>query len=103
MTSLRAKLISIRFKLEIFYVFFFLFYSILEDGAFAFRGLPYAVPPLEERRWLKAEPLNNISYCWDEILLAHNSTPTCLQIHSNGSTSGVENCLTLDVVTPFVR
>ncbi|XP_044737162.1 neurotactin [Chrysoperla carnea] len=77
--------------------------GILEDGAFAFRGIPYAVPPIDERRWLKAGALNDLKYCWDDVLIAHNATPACAQIHSNGSTSGVESCLTLDVVTPYVR
>src|SRR5699024_10473310 len=41
--------------------------------------------------------------CWNDTFLAHNATETCLQIHSNGTISGNEDCLTLDVITPYVR
>lgn len=80
-----------------------LFYRILHKGAIAFRGIPYARPPVGELRFKPAKPLNSISYCWNGTLLAHNETDYCLQIYGNGSTAGVEDCLTLDVVTPYVR
>lgn len=77
----------------------------MEDGAVAFRGVPYARPPVGELRFKPAKPLNSISYCWNNTtpLLAHNATDYCLQIYSNGTIAGVEDCLTLDVVTPYVR
>lgn len=79
------------------------YYSILEDGAFAFRGIPYALPPTEENRWKPAQPLNRLESCWNGTLKAHNATPSCLQIYGNGTNDGVEDCLTLDVITPHVR
>ncbi|KAL3266643.1 hypothetical protein HHI36_010806 [Cryptolaemus montrouzieri] len=77
--------------------------GLVEDSAVAFRGIPYARPPIDELRFKYAKPLNDIKYCWNGTFYAHNATDNCLQIHSNGSISGVEDCLTLDVVTPYVR
>lgn len=78
-------------------------YSLLEDSAFAFRGIPYARPPVGDLRFKFAQPLNRQEYCYNGTFLAHNATEHCLQIHSNGTVTGVEDCLTLDVVTPKVR
>lgn len=77
--------------------------GIIEDSAVTFRGIPYARPPVGDLRFKYAQPLNNINHCWNGTFLAHNSSDTCLQIHSNGSISGSEDCLTLDVITPYVR
>lgn len=75
----------------------------LEDGAFAFRGIPYAIPPTGENRWKAAQPLDRIEYCWNGTLLAHNATDVCSQLYADGKIGGIEDCLTLDVVTPYVR
>lgn len=75
----------------------------MEDSSFAFRGIPYAIPPLAERRFKPAELINNISYCWNGTFKAHEATPHCWQIFANNSEDGVEDCLTLDVITPHVR
>ncbi|XP_066246878.1 neurotactin [Euwallacea similis] len=75
----------------------------MEDSSFAFRGIPYAIPPIGNLRFKYAQPLNQIEYCWNATLKAHNATPTCLQVLGNGSITGVEDCLTLDIVTPYVR
>ncbi|CAL7933439.1 unnamed protein product [Xylocopa violacea] len=77
--------------------------GISEDGAFAFRGIPYALPPLENRRWQPAEPLKKIEHCWTNVYLAHNSTNTCWQRESSGRFVGTEDCLYLDIFTPEVR
>ncbi|KAF5284564.1 hypothetical protein FQR65_LT02390 [Abscondita terminalis] len=79
--------------------------GVVEDGAVAFRGIPYARPPVDDLRFKSAKPLNSISYCWNNSspLLAHNATDYCLQIYGNGTVAGSEDCLTLDVVTPYVR
>lgn len=73
------------------------------DEAFAFYGIPYARPPIGDLRFKHARPLNNLDYCWNGTFIAHNETDVCLQILSNGTIVGKEDCLTLDVVTPFVR
>lgn len=77
--------------------------SLRNDGAVAFRGIPYARPPIDEFRFRPAQPLNDISYCWNETLLAHNTSDVCMQFSSNGTIIGSEDCLTLDVVTPYVK
>lgn len=73
------------------------------DGAFAFYGIPYARPPVGDLRFKYAQSLNSLDYCWNGTFLAHNETDVCLQILSNGTVVGKEACLTLDILTPFVR
>lgn len=73
--------------------------GIVEDSAYAFRGIPYAI----HQRFRPAEPIDSYNGCWNGTLEAHNATPVCWQIFGNGSIDGVENCLTLDVITPYVR
>lgn len=78
--------------------------GVLEDTfAFAFRGIPYAIPPVGENRWKPAQAIDNVDGCWNGTLKAHNSTPVCWQIYANGSVDGTEDCLKLDVITPHVR
>lgn len=77
--------------------------GILEDSSFAFRGIPYAQPPIGENRWKAAQAIDNVDGCWNGTLRAHNSTPVCWQIYANGSVDGTEDCLKLDVITPHVR
>ena len=60
----------------------------MEDSAFAFRGIPFARPPIGDLRFRYAEPLNKIEYCWNGTFLAHNATPPCLQILENGTITG---------------
>lgn len=77
--------------------------GILDDGAVVFRGIPYARPPIEDLRFKPAELLDDIDYCWNDTLKAHNASAVCYQLYANGTTVGQEDCLTLDVVTPSVR
>lgn len=77
--------------------------GMLEDSAYAFRGIPYAVPPIGDMRWRPAKLIDNIEDCWNGTFQAHNSTQACWQIYANGSMDGTENCLNLDVITPHVR
>lgn len=77
--------------------------GVMEDSAFAFRGIPYAVPPVGENRFRSARVIDNIDDCWNGTLKAYNSTPVCWQIFANGSIDGTEDCLHLDVITPHVR
>ncbi|XP_051155646.1 neurotactin isoform X2 [Leptopilina boulardi] len=76
--------------------------GILEDGGYAFRGIPYAVPPISNRRWQPAEPLRRIENCWTGTYSAHNNSIHCWQFDSSGRISGTEDCLKLDVFTPKV-
>ncbi|XP_011297969.1 neurotactin [Fopius arisanus] len=77
--------------------------GVLEDGGFAFRGIPYALPPLDALRWTAAQPVNRIENCWNDTYLAHNSSNSCWQRDALGNPSGDEDCLYLDVFTPQVR
>ncbi|KAH8303584.1 hypothetical protein KR018_003990 [Drosophila ironensis] len=77
--------------------------GVKEDGAFAFRGIPYAKPPVDKLRWRPAELIDSIDGCWNDTLQTHNSSVVCTQRLGNGTTVGDEDCLYLDVVTPHVR
>ncbi|KAH8368827.1 hypothetical protein KR200_003994 [Drosophila serrata] len=77
--------------------------GVKEDGAFAFRGIPYAKPPVDKLRWKPAELIDDINLCWNDTLPTHNSSVVCTQRLGNGTTVGDEDCLYLDVVTPHVR
>lgn len=76
--------------------------GLVEDSAVAFRGVPYAKPPVDSMRFEPAEVIDNIEFCWNGTLKAHNSTAECLQV-TNGEIQGAEDCLKLDIVTPEVR
>lgn len=77
--------------------------GLKEDSAFAFRGIPYAVPPKDEYRWTAAQKIENINDCWNGTLKAHESGQICSQRLENGTIVGDEDCLYLDVITPHVR
>ncbi|CAB3225000.1 unnamed protein product [Arctia plantaginis] len=77
--------------------------GVLDEGVYKFYSIPYAVPPVGQRRFTYAQPLNNISHCWNDTLNARRKGPLCLQFLENVTITGDENCLTLDVVTPHVR
>ncbi|XP_045526166.1 neurotactin [Pieris brassicae] len=77
--------------------------GLLDEGVYKFYGIPYASPPIDERRFSYAQPLNNLSLCWNDTLRALEPTPRCMQFLENRTIIGEEDCLTLDVVTPHVR
>ncbi|KAI5641959.1 carboxylesterase family domain-containing protein [Phthorimaea operculella] len=77
--------------------------GIRDEGVYKFYSIPYAVPPIGDRRFTYARALNNISLCWNDTLPVHTPGPLCLQFLENGTITGEEDCLTLDVVTPHVR
>ncbi|CAG9855985.1 unnamed protein product [Phyllotreta striolata] len=77
--------------------------GLMEDSSFAFRGIPFARPPIGDLRFKYAQPLDKLDYCWNGTFIAHNDSGVCLQILGNGTLIGKEDCLTLDVVTPYVR
>ncbi|CAH2091855.1 unnamed protein product [Euphydryas editha] len=77
--------------------------GILDDQVYNFYSIPYAVPPIEDKRFTYAQPMNNVSMCWNGTLEVHEPGPLCLQFLENGTITGDEDCLTLDIVTPHVR
>ncbi|XP_033741764.1 para-nitrobenzyl esterase-like [Pecten maximus] len=73
---------------------------------YAFRGIPYSLPPTGSRRWKPPVPLNKASgNCWDGTFQAFNYGNTCMQRNpENRSTIlGSEDCLYLNVWTPTIN
>lgn len=68
------------------------------DGYRVFRGLPFAAPPVGERRWLAPRPVTP----WTVTRPATASGPPCVQPPDFliGELSSDEDCLYLEVTTP---
>ncbi|WP_295645011.1 carboxylesterase/lipase family protein [uncultured Corynebacterium sp.] len=72
-----------------------------ENGVAAFRGIPYAEPPIGDRRFKRAQPKTP----WREVYHADESGPYCAQYRpapkkTGGRRFGSEDCLWLNVVVP---
>ncbi len=68
--------------------------GVLEDGVVAFKSIPYAAPPIGERRWRPPERVEP----WDGELRADTWPPPCLQVtRSMNESFGQEDCLYLNV------
>lgn len=74
-----------------------------EGDVYSFRGIPYAVPPTNDRRFKAAKPIEHIKDCWNGTLNAQDPSPNCWQLFANSSYGGTEDCLKLDNITPNVR
>ncbi|XP_051154447.1 uncharacterized protein LOC127277388 [Leptopilina boulardi] len=61
----------------------------------AFLGIPYAKPPIADRRFKNPEPAEN----WNGIRSAHSFENACPQ-NDNGKIFGKDDCLYLNVYTP---
>ncbi|KAJ8954408.1 hypothetical protein NQ318_011082 [Aromia moschata] len=74
-------------------------YSKSYRGYYAFKGIPYARPPIGSLRFKPPlEPLR-----WSNILTTQEDAPHCLQknyLFSNPRIIGSEDCLYLNVYTP---
>ena len=79
-----------------------------EEGAHAFKGIPYAAPPVGELRWQEPQAVA----AWDEVLDASNFGARCPAAEEepsleegNGDLTpiGEEDCLFLNVWTPADR
>lgn len=76
-----------------------------ESDAIRWLGIPYAAPPLGERRWQPPAPL---TACWREPRDATAWAPACAQVPQSQTTpfdpdapiAGQEDCLTLNVWRP---
>ncbi|MBB1259076.1 carboxylesterase family protein [Streptomyces alkaliterrae] len=67
----------------------------VSDRARIFQGIPYAAPPVGDRRWRAPEPAPG----WDGTRDARKPGPRCPQ-PLDGLLAGDEDCLYLDVTTP---
>jgi len=71
----------------------------LEDGMVAFRGIPYAAPPVGELRWRPPQEVQP----WEGVRDASAFGPACMQFALGGSqrtpTGMSEDCLTVNVWT----
>jgi para-nitrobenzyl esterase len=69
------------------------------DGDAVFRGIPYAAPPLGERRWRPPGPV----VPWDGVRDVSRPAPACLQKSEGWNRAhwlyASEDCLTLDIRT----
>lgn len=70
-----------------------------ETGVAAFRGIPYAEPPVGERRFRRAQPITP----WQGTFDARTSGEYCYQFRNKAvGWIGSEDCLWLNVVVPQV-
>lgn len=66
-----------------------------ENGVYAWRGIPYAEPPVGELRFKPARPVSN----WNGVKNAASFGPICHQDRKNAVMS--EDCLTLNIWSPM--
>ena len=77
--------------------------GVVEDGVRAFRGIPFAAPPVGDLRWKPPQPVEP----WGQATLpAHSFGPQCMQsgfpagsVFSGPPTPTAEDCLYLNVWT----
>ncbi|XP_033222593.1 esterase FE4-like [Belonocnema kinseyi] len=66
----------------------------------AFRGIPYAEPPIGNLRFSSPLPAKR----WEGIFSAEKEIPPCFQIpRGKGKVIGNEDCLYLNVFTPLIK
>jgi para-nitrobenzyl esterase len=76
--------------------------GVRESGANVFRAIPYALPPVGERRWRPPAPMPR----WDGIRPAERAGVACMQPpmaagpYNRGQVAMDEDCLTLDITAP---
>lgn len=76
--------------------------GLREGGVNVFRAIPYALPPLGERRWRPPAPMPK----WKGVRAAQTMGVACMQPpmapgpYNRGKVAMSEDCLTLDVTAP---
>lgn len=77
--------------------------GVFRKGSYVFRGIPYAAPPVGERRWLPPEPAEP----WGGVRPAKEFAPTAPQspmeiqfLEPPGKQPQSEDCLYLNIWTP---
>ncbi len=77
-----------------------------KDGAYSFKGIPYAVPPVGEHRWRPPADLVELGQCWQGVYDATRFRSICAQVQplrKDGQVMGQEDCLHLSVWTPSLK
>ena len=73
---------------------------VASDGGAAFKGIPFASPPVGELRWREPQPVKP----WTDIRDAPTFRPACTQLSETWNDADVptstEDCLYLNVATP---
>src|SRR5438270_64454 len=67
----------------------------IEDGLTVYRGIPFAAPPIGDRRWQGPQSAAK----WEGVKQAVNFGPPCVQSAGRGPAPS-EDCLYLNVWTP---
>ena len=71
--------------------------GFVSGGTLAWLGLPFAAPPVQERRWTApADPA-----AWTEVRSATQFAAECTQRDSSGVSVGSEDCLYLNIWRPL--
>lgn len=73
----------------------------IEQGVIAFKGIPYAAPPVGNGRWAPPQPVK----AWSGIRRAQHFAPDCMQLPTPGDAAPLrtisnEDCLYLNVWRP---
>ena len=73
--------------------------GLIQDDVAAYKGIPYAAPPLGELRWAPPQPVS----AWTEPLAATDFCHDCMQVTGPESiqTEPSEDCLCLNVWRPY--
>ena len=79
----------------------------VECDAVVFKGVPYAQPPVAERRWKASVPCD-VNKCWNGTLDANEFGSMCVQqdvanANNPSKVIGSEDCLFVNVWTPRER
>ena len=75
--------------------------GLWRENAAVFNGIPYAKPPVDERRWRPTEMLEKNDGCWQGTLDASKLGSVCVQ-HAEmgaGKPIGAEDCLFLNIIS----
>lgn len=75
--------------------------TTMSNGIQVFKGIPYAKPPVRDRRWKPPQPVHD----WEDVRQADRFGPRCMQARPYGdmvfrSEGMSEDCLYLNVWTP---
>lgn len=70
--------------------------GVVADATYAFKGIPYAAPPVGPLRFRPPQPATP----WQGVRDATQFGPLCPQLNSNDQVEGDEDCLTLNIWTP---